>query len=170
LISFGGTDDGTYAAPAAEALLMRLPDVVANVVLSPLAAGSDLLEQVRNKSGERLRIHHGANMPRLMAMSTHYVGAAGVTLMEAIASDLNFVVCALADNQLINIRTLSRLGYPAFAHFQPQAMASTVADNPSPSKGPVFDMIDGRGGGRVVSAICDYLRAPARPSAIGAVR
>jgi spore coat polysaccharide biosynthesis predicted glycosyltransferase SpsG len=157
LVSFGGTDDGRYGKAAARAVLDRDPDVTVDLVLAPLAGelagGADL----ESRYPGRCRVHHGASMVARMAEADLYLGAAGVTLMEAIAAGLDIVVCGIAPNQEINIRTLARLGVAAFDTFDLAAMTEAASSRLAHSGREKLKLIDGGGAKRVTDEILGFV-------------
>ena len=94
-----------------------------------------------------------------MAEANLYLGAAGVTLMEAIAAGLAIVVCGIVSNQEINIRTLSKLGVAAFDMFEPEAMAECVVSCLARPGHEKLDLIDGSGAKRVTDEILGFARS-----------
>jgi len=160
VISFGGTDDGYYGAAAARALLERDADVAVDVVLPRSAASA---QQVADDFPGRCDIHVAPVMVDRLAAATVYVGAAGVTLLEAIAAGRDIVVCGIVDNQRKNIRSLKALSASAFDEFVPDQMADVALQLLSSPGTSALPAIDGHGAERVVKAIVD-LRGRGRGS------
>lgn len=154
VVSFGGTDDGKLAAAAASALLARDTALQIDIIVAPFAPLSAAASGVAVQFPGRCVVHRGAVMTEIMANAVLYVGAAGVTLMEAIAAGLDVVACAIADNQKINIEALTRLGYPAFPEFLPDAMAAAALQRLADRPTSVRPLIDGEGAGRVANVLC----------------
>jgi spore coat polysaccharide biosynthesis predicted glycosyltransferase SpsG len=159
LASFGGTDDGKYGMAATRAVLERDPDVMVDLVLASPARGPQGRRDLESRYRARCRVHHGASMVARMAEANLYLGAAGVTLMEAIAAGLDIVVCGIVPNQEINIRTLSKLGVAAFDTFEPEAMAECVVSCLARPGREKLDLIDGSGASRVADEILGFARS-----------
>ena len=159
LASFGGTDDGRYGMAATRAVLERDPDVMVDLVLASRAGGPEGPRDLESRYPGRCRVHHGASMVARMAEANLYLGAAGVTLMEAIAAGLAIVVCGIVSNQEINIRTLSKLGVAAFDTFELEAMAECVASCLARPDHAKLDLIDGSGAKRVTDEILGFARS-----------
>lgn len=153
MVSFGGTDDGAYAAVVAEALLGRSSNIVIDLPISSFVEPSSALLQLEKKWVGRVRIHRGALMVELMAKAKVYIGAGGVTAIEAIAAGLDIVTCAIAPNQNVNVQLFRTMGYAAFNSFQPVAMAEAAIDRLTQPRDGFDPIVDGRGADRVVDGI-----------------
>lgn len=150
LVSFGGTDDGRYAVPLVRAL--RDAGISAPI---HVAFTSDAPEALAPLGSMRVEIHVGRPLEEIMAHVTLYVGAAGVTVLEAFAAGLSVVVCSIAANHHLNVAMLSRLGIPAFATFDRTGMAGSAAAVLNGSVSYVRELVDGRGAERVARAIAE---------------
>lgn len=104
VISFGGSDDGSYSFPIAKALLETIPNLEVNVVVAPMHQNKGRHSAIAN---EHLYIHYNPDMVTLMSSADLYIGAVGVTLLEAIVVGTPFVVVKIADNQQIMVDWLS---------------------------------------------------------------
>ena len=177
LVFFGGADDGRYGVPAAIAVLETVADAVVDLVLVPATAQATILPSPQGggeqrgalpnpiamtltaadaavqRFPDRLKVHRGADMPRVMATATHYVGGGGVTVMEALSAGLEVIVCAVADNQRHNIRWLAEIGFAAFERFDATAMAAAVARPAGVLVRDVATLLDGTGADRAVAMI-----------------
>lgn len=106
VVSFGGTDGGSLALPVVKDLLsetnepvyMPVPDYIKlDSALEALAATHESLVILRN-----------ADMPALLGRSRAYVGSAGATTLEAIASGCHISVTATQDDQHRNADYITR--------------------------------------------------------------
>jgi spore coat polysaccharide biosynthesis predicted glycosyltransferase SpsG len=156
LASFGGTDDGRYGKAATRAVLERDPDVTVDLVLASLSGKPAGPSDLESRYPGRCRVHYGASMVARMAEANLYLGAAGVTLMEAIAAGLDIIVCGIVPNQEINIRTLARLGVAAFDTFAPAAMAESAVSSLARPDHAKLNVIDGSGAKRVTDEILGF--------------
>jgi spore coat polysaccharide biosynthesis predicted glycosyltransferase SpsG len=151
LVAFGGTDDGTLAAPVIRALRARTC-VPIEVVLSPLRAPSAAVAGLAS-SIAAVTPHHGADMVELMGRCTLYVGAGGSTVWEASAAGLDLVVAAVYDNQIKIVEALADRGLPALPALDPDGLADAAAGRLDQPFGMTPPLIDGRGAQRVVDAV-----------------
>ena len=161
LVSFGGTDDGMYSAPVAQAILDRDLNVVVEIVVSILKVPSQELLNLKVDHASRVIIHHGANMADVMSRCKVLTGSGGLTVQEALAARLKLVVCATSENQLINISTLKKLGVSSFDSINPKEMAkSALALMNEAQNGAVI--LDAKGPERVIDVlskvICENLK------------
>ena len=148
LVNFGATDDGRFALPLVVALRSCLPQVPILVALMRVAP-----EQRAALEALGVDIRVARPLEEAMAEARVFVGAAGVSLLEALAAGRMPVVCAIADNQRINVEFLRKRGLPAFPQSDPQAMAQAVLEcYPSPVAVAVPEL-DGLGAERVAEAI-----------------
>ncbi|OSM02299.1 putative GCN5-related N-acetyltransferase [Magnetofaba australis IT-1] len=163
LISFGATDDGSKGAAVAKLLLARAPDLRLDLIIAPVArpapAVQQQLEDMTRDWPHRLTVWRGADMRQRMADATLYVGAAGVTALEATAAGLNLVLCGHGDDQDINIAAFSQLGVSADTGFDPERMAAaTQRAMTAPQPPALAHALDGLGPQRVAARLmqlCD---------------
>ena len=102
-------------------------------------------------------------MPDLMARNAVLSGAAGLTVLEALASGMTPVVCRTVDNQRFNIPALRALGFPAFDDFELPAMAdAAITASKAESARPAI-RLDGQGPRRIMTALENLV--PARAAA-----
>lgn len=120
VVSFGGTDGGTLAVPVLKELLQAsnepiwvpIPGYVeVDSALDAMAQAENTIEIVRN-----------ADMPALLGKSRAFIGAAGATTLEALASGCAVSVVATQDDQHINAAYLAAKGVPSASSFEPAAM------------------------------------------------
>ncbi len=163
LISFGGTDNGRYGEAAARAVLERNSSVIVDLILPPTAETPGPARLAGEYSG-RCHVHVGAAMVDRLSAARVYLGAAGVTLLEAIAAGVDVVVCGLVDNQRYNIRKLQNLSVPAFDRFAPDEMAVAALKALSAPTRSKLPEIDGRGAARVAQAVLGLRRRDANGS------
>lgn len=106
VLSFGGTDDGTISAGVARELLSRT-DARIDVVVAASRTPSPALRDLPSHAV----VHHGPDVPRLLAQARLYLGAAGMMSFEAFAIGLNLVVVPIADNQRPGAEALVAYGH-----------------------------------------------------------
>jgi spore coat polysaccharide biosynthesis predicted glycosyltransferase SpsG len=156
VISFGGTDDGTRSAEVAEALIPQTRarlDVVVSASRTPAAV---LLGAAAAHPG-RIEVHHGPDVPRLLARSRMYLGAAGMMSFEAFAIGLELVVVPIADNQRSGAEALVGFGHDMIEEIDVERLAKTAAarlEKPRPTKP---SPIDGKGGDRAATVLLQEL-------------
>ena len=122
VVSFGGTDNGRLAAAVAQQLSERTSEQICVPVpdyLQPAAALVQLSNMVSN-----VILLHSPSMPALLRKSRLYVGAAGATVLEALASGCKVCVAATQEDQVRNIEYLPSVGVPALGTFHADAMAA----------------------------------------------
>ncbi len=126
LVSFGGTDMGQFAGPVIRALMDKTQEKIvwAKANTDPLP---DLIKRSFFNT-PRLKIIEQVDMVKELSKTILYVGGAGTTALEAIASNCKITVAAIAPDQHENIKCLSSLGYAAIDEFKP-AMIATLAIN-----------------------------------------
>ncbi len=157
LVAFGGTDAGAFAVPTARALRARC-DWPLEVVLSPLSPLADSLRRDLANLGA-VQAHHGADMAALMARCSHYVGASGSTVWEALTAGLVPAVAAIADNQRPIVAALAAAGVAAVDDFDPEALAAAALD--ARAVPAVARQLDGRGAERIAAEIMALLESDA---------
>ena len=138
-------------------MLQRDDGVIVDLVLPSTAAASGRTRLVDDYQG-RCHVHVGATMVERLAVARLYLGAAGVTLLEAIAAGLDIVVCGIVDNQRYNIRKLKSLSASAFDRFAPDDMAVAALRLLSAPKLSRLPTIDGRGAERVIQVVLGLRR------------
>ena len=156
LIAFGGSDDGHIGQALALLLLQQSPEVRVDLVTSPLHKDIAVLADMPSN---RLTVHHGADMPALMAQACLYLGGAGTMVLEAMAAGRPMVVAALADNQHANVRALQEAGVPAFDRISAEQMVDAALHILSGGVTPDLSMRLTEGGAeRAADAILSALR------------
>jgi spore coat polysaccharide biosynthesis predicted glycosyltransferase SpsG len=163
VISFGGTDDGTMSAKVAEALIPRTRARLDVIVSANRTPAEVLLRAAAAHSG-RIIVHHGPDVPRLLARSRMYLGAAGMMSFEAFAIGLELVVVPIADNQRSGAEALVGYGHDMIDGLDIERLAKTAAarlEQPRPTKP---SPIDGKGGERAAAVL---LRELAKKPALG---
>lgn len=156
VVSFGGTDDGSQAGPVAETLL-RSPASIINIIVAPGITPSDEVGLLEERQPSRIRVHVGPNLPRLLADSRVYVGAAGMTATESHIIGLDMVLCIIADNQRLNARMLAGFGHEVFEGVnEDKIMQAVVRILNRPLTRRRVD-VDGRGAERVTQVILRLL-------------
>lgn len=158
VISFGGTDDGANAAQVAAELLARC-DARIDVIIAASRVPALAIRDLAERNPRRVVLHHGADVPALLAKAKLYVGAAGMMSFEAFAIGLFLVVVPIADNQRPGAEALLRYGHDMIAAFDPVRLAEHAAQRlKSP---PVITLapIDGKGPDRLAAALLHELAA-----------
>lgn len=121
VVSFGGTDNGVLAAAVAvqlcditdEPIYVPVPDY-----LDPAASLLALAERVPSVVPLR-----SPEMAELLGKARLYVGAAGATVLEALASGCAVCVAATQKDQRRNVEYLPTIGIPALGTYHADAMA-----------------------------------------------
>ena len=169
LVSYGGTDDGSYGAAAAAAILSRT-DAIVELVISPWIDPAHAVATLADHAGERLRVHFGADMVELMGRCSVLAGAASTIFLEALAAGLRVVVCGFADNHGANVRAIRALGLAAFDRFDADAIASAVSATLAAPETGGPAIIDGHGADRVCDRMLAMLNESAATAPAGAGR
>jgi len=154
LIAFGGSDNGKLATAMGRALDQVLTDVELNLVVSPLHEITPEVRSFTAGNPRQFHLHHGADMPSLMAQSDVYLGSAGTQTLEAAAAGLPMVVAQISDNQAPNIAAVAAKGVPAFTAPEFKAMARAamrIIEESVPN--PLAPEIDGQGAKRTAKEI-----------------
>ena len=122
VVSFGGTDDGALAAAVASFLSSKTSEPIYVPVPDYLEPSKNLMDlAARKPSVKPLR---SPEMPALLGGARMYVGAAGATVMEAMASGCAVCVAATQKDQTQNAAYLPTIGVPALGFYHPDAMAA----------------------------------------------
>jgi spore coat polysaccharide biosynthesis predicted glycosyltransferase SpsG len=154
VISFGGTDDGAIAAPVAQELLSRT-DARIDVIVAASRTPSPALRHLAS----RVVVHHGPDVPALLARARLYLGAAGMMSFEAFAIGLNLVVVPIAGNQRLGAEALVAYGHDMLDDVEPEKLAEIAAQRlrqpPEIKRAP----IDGKGPDRLAAALVKELAA-----------
>ncbi len=121
VVSFGGTDNGVLAA----AVAAQLSEITDEPIYVPVPdylepAGSLMALAERVPSVMPLR---NPAMAELLGKTRLYVGAAGATVLEALASGCAVCVAATQKDQRHNVEYLPTIGIPALGTYHPDAMA-----------------------------------------------
>lgn len=124
VVSFGGTDDGTLAATVAELLAARTDEPIYVPIPEFLPMSARLLDAAKRHPSIHPLVE--PDMPKLLGASRVYVGAAGATLLEALASGCAVCVAATQKDQHKNVAYLPSIGVPALEVFHPDAMVAMV--------------------------------------------
>ncbi len=121
VVSFGGTDDGALAAAVAGFLSSMTSEPIYVPVPAYLEPSEALMAlAARTPSVKPLR---NPKMPALLGGARMYVGAAGATVMEAMASGCAVCVAATQKDQLQNAAYLPTIGVPTLGFYHADAMA-----------------------------------------------
>lgn len=106
VVSFGGTDGGTLALPVVRELLNETDEPIYLPIPDYIEIDSQLA--ALSKSNESIEIIRNADMPELLGRSVGYIGSAGATTLEAIASGCQINVTATQPDQHKNVMYLSK--------------------------------------------------------------
>ena len=149
LLTFGGGKTAVVAFDVARALARRFVgpiDIAMGMYVS--AEGQTVPQNVA--------LHRGADMPALMARATLYVGALGVTYLEALAAGLPVVGAVVADNQRMVAGPARRLGATVFERPDAAGLADAATRLLTAAPGPDFpDQPDGGGAARIAEIILE---------------
>jgi len=151
LISFGGVA-GDHGIETARAILAAAPDCKVHLVVPPKAA-------MPAWQHPNLTLLQAPDMARAMASASIYVGAGGVTALEASAAGMALAVCCLYDNQIGVITRLRDMGLQAFSHYDAAQLAAAAVQILTTSRrdNPLTEAFDGRGADRAADAILTML-------------
>lgn len=122
VVSFGGTDDGSLAAAVAE-LIAAGTDEPVYVPIPDYMNISDTLTALAARVPQVQPIV-GPDMAALLGHARVYVGAAGATVLEALASGCRVCVAATQKDQMQNVAYLPSVGIPAVSLFHADAIAA----------------------------------------------
>lgn len=156
LATFGGAEDGSRLAPVVKAMLELCHDDIRKIiaVISPASSVSDDMKRVA--CDPKIQLLHGADMPAVFAEADIYVGGAGVSVLEAIASGTAIVAVGVAPDQQHNLQALKQLGIPVLNSPDPAQVASRLAEvMRGPARSTAIS-IDGGGARRVLDAMVSY--------------
>jgi spore coat polysaccharide biosynthesis predicted glycosyltransferase SpsG len=156
VVSFGGTDDGTIAAQVANALLPRT-DALLQVIVAGSRQPSATLLQLAQAQPARISVHHGPDVPALLARARLYLGSAGMMSFEAFAVGLELVVVPIAANQRPGAEALVAYGHDLVPALEPGMLAEVAARRLAQPRVIVPSPIDGQGGERAASELLDEL-------------
>jgi len=158
VMSFGGTDDGTIAARVARELLPRT-DARIDVIVAASRTPSPAIRELTQAKSDRVVLHHGPDVPALLARARLYLGAAGMMSFEAFAIGLNLVVVPIADNQRPGAEALVAFGHDMVDDVDAVRLAEIAArrlrEPPTIKPAP----IDGGGPDRLAVALLKELAA-----------
>lgn len=134
VVSFGGTDNGALAAAVATLLSRKTSEPIYVPVpeyLEPAGVLLDLADRVPS-----VKPLKNPEMAELLGKARLYVGAAGATVLEALASGCAVCVAATQKDQLRNVEFLPTIGVPALGAYHADAMAvmaeqAMFADKPA---------------------------------------
>lgn len=146
LVSFGGGETGAIAYETAASLAARLACPIDIAIGGSAPAPTGPLP-------DRVTIHRGADMPALMAQATLYVGALGVTFLEALAAGLPAVTAPVVDNQKLALGWARRMGMTALDTPDIATMTDAAARLIKSEAAPAVEQPDGRGAERVARAL-----------------
>ena len=115
VVSFGGTDDGSLAAPVAAELHARTGEPV----YVPIPAYQEPCAALLALDGDKVTILRGADMPVLLGRTRTYVGAAGATVLEALAAGCKVCATATQADQHKNVGFLPEVGVATLDAYDP---------------------------------------------------
>lgn len=126
VVSFGGTDDGALAASVAGLLSAKTTEPIYVPVpdyLTPSASLLALAERVPTV----IPLESPA-MAELLGKARVYVGAAGATVLEALAAGCAVCVAATQKDQKQNVEYLPSIGVQALGTYHADAMATMAEE------------------------------------------
>jgi spore coat polysaccharide biosynthesis predicted glycosyltransferase SpsG len=124
VVSFGGTDDGSLAATVAELIITGTSEPV-YVPIPDYMEISDKLTALVSRTPQVQAIV-APDMAALLGHARVYVGAAGATVLEALAAGCRVCVAATQKDQMQNVAYLPSVGIPAVTLFHADAIAAMV--------------------------------------------
>jgi spore coat polysaccharide biosynthesis predicted glycosyltransferase SpsG len=157
-MSFGGTDDGTISAGVARALLTRT-DARLDVIVAASRTPSAAIRELATTQPGRVLLHHGPDVPALLARARLYVGAAGMMSFEAFAIGLHLVVVPIADNQRPGAEALVAYGHAMLDTVDAVQLAEIAARRLRTPPNIAPSPIDGKGPDRLAAALLQELSA-----------
>ncbi|MGH6892984.1 MAG: hypothetical protein ACREEP_12055 [Dongiaceae bacterium] len=164
VVGFGGTDDGRIAASVAEALLSRTEARIDIIIAGGRQPASRLM-QASDANPGRIVVHHGPDVPALLARARLYLGSAGMMSFEAFAIGLELVVVPIADNQRPGANALVGFGHDMVTTLEPEILAEVAARRLKQPRATKPAPIDGKGGDRIAVALLRELETkPGLPS------
>ncbi|MEN0653331.1 MULTISPECIES: hypothetical protein [Hyphobacterium] len=148
LVTLGGSTIGKRAVEIANRLADRIDRTIYAVV------GSEV--SVPGNRHARVEVLSGIDMPALMAECRHYVGAMGVSYLEALAAGLSTTAIAIPASQMLAVKAardqglvvLDRIEDPHLVDEVIEALERPLSPQPYP---------DGLGVKRVADAIVSLL-------------
>lgn len=158
VISFGGTDDGAIAAQVALELL-PLTDARLDVIVAASRAPSPTLRDLAQAQPDRVVLHHGPDVPALLAQARLYLGAAGMMSFEAFTIGLNLIVVPIAANQRPGAEALVAYGHDMLDKVDPVKLAEVAAQRLRHPPTITLAPIDGKGPDRLAAALLKELAA-----------
>lgn len=147
VVSFGGTDNGKLAGPVIRKLLGQCDRDIYWPIPSTVEPAPWLVSVA--DVNPKFHILRDCDMAALLSKSELYVGSAGATLIEAISAACKYTVCAIVENQKINVGFLLGKGGPALIDYDAQKMADLALH--TLAKGDV-SKVDFGGGPDVIAA------------------
>lgn len=121
VVSFGGTDNGALAAAVAGFLSSKTEEPIYVPVPAYLEPSDVLMALAARRSN--VKPLRNPEMPALLGGARLYVGAAGATVMEAMASGCTVCVAATQKDQKQNADYLPTIGVPTLGFYHADAMA-----------------------------------------------
>ena len=157
LISFGNTDDGCFALPVASQILEITPDSIIDLAIPQIKQSNQVLKNLQKKYSGRINIDKSGSLFEAMSRASFYVGAGGVTALEAIASGVEPVLCSIVDNQKLNIMAFKSLGYATTGIYDASFLAQTIATKLKYKNKIPDRLIDDLGPKRIIEALKKHL-------------
>ena len=139
-----------------DALLTRTDALLRVIVAGSRQPSATLLQLARTQSA-RISVHHGPDVPALLARARLYLGSAGMMSFEAFAIGLELVVVPIAANQRPGAEALVGYGHDLVPTLDPETLAEVAARRLAQPGAITPSPIDGLGGERAASALLDEL-------------
>jgi spore coat polysaccharide biosynthesis predicted glycosyltransferase SpsG len=156
VVTFGGTDDGTQAARVAVELLPRT-DARVDVIVPASRVPAPAIRDLAQAQPHRVVLHHGPDVPALLAGARLYLGAAGMMSFEAFAIGLELITVPIAANQRPGAEALLAYGHDMLNEIDPVRLAEIAARRLASPARVLPAPIDGKGPDRLAAALLDGL-------------
>ncbi|TNE61165.1 MAG: hypothetical protein EP335_17085 [Alphaproteobacteria bacterium] len=132
VVSFGGTDDGRLAAPIAALIAKESGEPV----YVPVPAYLEPAAELTALAGQGVEVLRAPDMAGLLGRARLYVGAAGATVLEALAAGCPVCAIATQSDQHKNVAYLGRIDIAALPVYDARKAAdlalAALASHKSP--------------------------------------
>lgn len=149
VISFGGSDFGQYGTATASAMADLTDGITLLLACDESQSDTGIVASLRLRGVDVLFRQPAGGFLKACEL---YVGAAGVTSLEALAAGCKIAVCSIVDNQRPNTAILQQKGYAALDGFDAAGLAG-MASKELASSTPHPVLLSESGIPRVVQAL-----------------